>query len=103
MEEITPPFYANEEIVSEYTLRGAGFSSIPEDAVGLYSSDNANPLERLNTDSQSLLFSVVVDDDTTLRAICMQPSKHYRDNYLGAIVSADRQHVYWVNDAEPLP
>lgn len=72
-------------------------------AVGIYATSNGNPLEYLNTPTQSFLFNIVSKSSTNMTLRSGVSSIHSVDNYLGAIVSADRQTIYWVNNTNPLP
>lgn len=84
-------------------MTGHGFLNIPEDALGIFASDNNNPLQYIDTDVNEWLFELSIIDDTQLTATCIHPNIHTGSNYLGAIVSADRQTVYWINNTNPLP
>lgn len=79
------------------------FDIIPQDAIGILARFNDNPLGLLE-DTQSY----VALDITSLSPDSMvleHPEVHTMSfaTYLGAIVSADRSIVYWVNNTKPLP
>lgn len=103
VEEINPLYYASNEITSNYELSGHGFLTIQEGSLGIFSRDNDNPLERLNSTTNEFLFSLDIVSDSQMTATCKEPNRHSDANYLGAIVSSDRQTIYWVNDTKPLP
>ena len=86
-----------------FELRGSGFLSIPADALGIWSSMNDDPLHnRYNETPYNR--SVIVNQTDNLLTI-QYPESHNATvaRYLGAIVSADRETVYWVNETRPLP
>ena len=87
----------------EPVLRGRGFSEIPDDAIGIGATSNADPLQNIATTNAVLLLQIAKKTDITMKMT--QDGKHGHVNavYLGAIVSADRQTVYWVNNTQPLP
>lgn len=76
---------------------------IPSDAVGILAWSNSDPLEYLNTTVESRLYEIVEKSETWMRVSQKQESTHSGTSYLGAIVSADRSIVYWVNETRPLP
>ena len=85
-----------------YELIGSGFSKIPANAVGVYANDNNKPLEFSDVETASLLFNIEVLSDTRLKATPGEAASHVKANYLGAILSNDRQEVLWVNETRPL-
>lgn len=76
---------------------------IPDNAIGVMSYDNDNPLQYRYNDDNVHLYSVEVVSDNLIRcqykSIGTAPSNA---SYLGAIVTQDRQ-VLWVNNSKPLP
>lgn len=104
MNEITPTYYATNILVNEtYTLVGEHFLMIPLDAVGILASNNTNPLQNRNTQQIGALLHVVSRESDVL--VLEQEGEHIHNSptYLGAILSADRSIVYWVNDTKPIP
>ena len=86
-----------------FELTGRGFSGIPDDAVGVWSDDNGNPLVYRDSNLPYNRSVIVAKDD---RQITLQYTETHQASVprdLGAIVSADRQTVYWVNETRPLP
>lgn len=71
--------------------------------MGVLSTSNDNPLEARDTVIGEYLFDVtsVVGDTAVLT--CRQANRHGVANYLGAILSADRNVVIWQNNTRPLP
>ena len=85
------------------SLRGVGFNNIPTDAVGIVAIDNSLPLQYRTTESPRLLLTIAEKSDTRVLMTQDEEQSHSLSSYLGAIVSADRRTVYWVNDTSPLP
>jgi hypothetical protein len=84
-------------------LEGAGFTLIPQNALGILAIANDNPLQALNTQYNDQLFSIEVLNDFELVATSKSAVIHASPNYLGGIVSQDRNSIYWTNNTEPLP
>lgn len=103
VDAISPDYYAASVENTEFSLVGRHFNNIPSDAVGLLAINNETPLAFINASSAELLYDITVVDDEHLTAVSKKPTTGHSANYLGAIVSADRQSVYWVNEAKPLP
>lgn len=105
MESITPNYYAARAIVDEYVVRGVGFNQIPDNAVGLYAFRNDAPLAYRETPSgdSPYLFNIVSKSDTEMVLKCERAAEHSDNSYLGGIVSANRETVYWENTTNPLP
>ena len=76
---------------------------IPNDAIGLMSYENENPLQFLNDTEQQHLYDILEKTDGLMTLRVKLATALSAPNYLGAIVSSDRQTVYWVNDTKPLP
>lgn len=99
---MSPSYYAEGNHRPVFEVAGHGLLSIPWDAVGVISNDNNDPLifkDRLD----SFIYTVLTGRSNE-RLDFIQPENHYYTSfYLGAIVSADRQTVYWVNRSRPLP
>ena len=103
MENIRPTYYADGRYKAEFMLRGCNFGLIPSDAIGVLSNDNDRPLMNRNTQRASDMVSV--GQIGGYRMLLQQAEEHTHANrmYLGAILSADRQTVYWENTTRPLP
>lgn len=86
-------------------IRGSGFDNIPTDAVGLFAYENTMPLAYINAPSgnSEYIFTIVNKSDSEMVMKCENGTAHSVDNYLGGIVTADRQEVIWVNETQPLP
>lgn len=90
-------------VVGTFALRGINFNLIPQDAVGVLMVSNDDPLFNRDTTFNNRLFDLNVISDTELTATQRNPSEHNTPSSIGAILSQDRQTVYWVNDMRPLP
>lgn len=82
---------------------GKRFSLIPVDALAFGAVDNENPLSYRNTTNTSMLFDIRVIDDEHMVVTPQREITHALANYLGGIVSNDRETLYWVNKTKPLP
>lgn len=76
---------------------------ISDDAMGIFSSKNDEPLRFRYSGDPSFFFDVV---DKSFGSITLRPRievTHHVAGYLGAIISKDRNVVFWVNETRPLP
>lgn len=67
------------------------------------SYDNEEPLMYLNDTEGQHLYDI---QDKTNQAMTLRvklATTLSAANYLGAIVSSDRQTIYWTNNSKPLP
>lgn len=64
---------------------------------------NGNPLGNRYSQDDFVVFDIVskTDDEMTLR--CRELITHGAPVYFGAILSNDREEIYWVNTTRPLP
>lgn len=87
----------------EFDLQGNYFNYVPDDAIAIISYENDNPLEYL--DDTGLSHYLVLSDktDNSMKATGNGSYSFPRNVYLGALVSADRSEIYWVNETKPLP
>ena len=100
MFSIEPSYYAVAQ-GSNVTLRGVNFDELPDDAIGLISYRNDNPLQGLNLSGYQVPIT-----DKTAESLVVEVAPHSSSNvygYVGAIVSSDLQTIYWRNDTKPLP
>ena len=86
-----------------FNVRGKGFQLIPDDALGLFSNNNNVPLEHLDDNRNQYLYYIAERSANELSFLCGDPTTAHGANYLAAIVSNDRETIYWVNDSKPLP
>lgn len=84
-------------------MTGKAFDLLPVDAIGILAKNNDNPLELRNTSYPPNLLDIAEKSDETLTLNARQVTSHIDAYYLGAIISADRETVYWVNESRPLP
>lgn len=103
MSRITPTYYAAGVANPEYTIEGLGFGLIPEDAVGIAAGSNDDPTRSINTTYAGNLYEITDRGAGTMRLTQIDHNAHGSDTYLGCIVSADRQTIFWINNTRPLP
>ena len=103
MTEITPTYYAYGEKNTKFVLKGRGFDNIPLDAIGIFANDNDKPLVSRYTHDNGLIYDMIIVSEDTLEFVNRSPISYHTANYLGAIISADRETIYWVNETRPLP
>ena len=84
-------------------MRGAGFSAIPNDAVAVWAIANNAPLAYKDSTEPVQTFDVMVTDDNNLTCVPKAQYVHTVPVFIGAILSADRSEVLWVNETQPLP
>lgn len=90
-------------MVNEYRVLGKGFNLIQAGSLGVYALDNENPKQYLDTNNNNYLFNFIYVSQTEAILRAKTPMAHGSDNYLGCIVSSDRQTTYWTNETRPLP
>lgn len=91
-------------MVVGYTLRGKGFAHLPDHVVGIQAESNDDPLSNRNAVNRRLLFNVAIKTDTEMTLVAADGgSTHGGNVYLGAVLSSDREVIYWLNDTRPLP
>lgn len=103
MTSISPNYYAGGSYKRDFILEGVNFSMVPSNAIGLIATDNNNPLELIEATSPAVILSVGQNTDTAMSLLNDSSHTLNEPSYLGAIVSNDRQVVYWVNQSRPLP
>lgn len=64
---------------------------------------NDNPLQFRYTTEGTQMYGIDSKTDTLMEMSQVITSQHGLNVYLGAILSADRETIYWINDTEPLP
>lgn len=101
--EVEPNYYAEGRLRRNFTVRGEYLDIIPSNAIGILSTDNNNPLQ--HRDSVSDVIVIPLANQTERSLEFEQELEHTltQSSYLGAILSNDRQEVYWVNESRPLP
>lgn len=72
--------------------------------MGIQGESNDKPLQYRYGVNPRLLFNVSIKTDTELVMIAADGgSTHGGPVYLGALLSSDRQVIYWENNTRPLP
>lgn len=88
---------------ASFVVSGSGFDVIPQNAVGIVAYTNGDPL-RFRYDFDPVhTFSIVDKSDDEITLVHDGVSAPSNGSYLGAILSADRSVVYWINNSRPLP
>lgn len=103
MFDVSPSFYAKDTRPREFRLRGGNLDMIPADAVGIYATDNEDPLQYLHSQQPWRRFTIAEQSDMRMTLRHEQESVLTAPVYLGAIVSRDGENVYWTNTSKPLP
>lgn len=98
--EVTPTYYAGGIREKNFTLQGVNFSSLPSGAVGIIATYNDDPLHYVNGGA-NFEISLSIVSDTEISAL--HNTTMNNPSYFGAIVSNDRQTIFWVNTSRPLP
>lgn len=100
---ISPNYYASGNHRAVFTLEGFNFELIPANAVGVIALANDHPLEYRYT--QDVAKVVPITQHERFELTLEQDAVYYHSYrmYLGAIVSEDRQTVYWINERQPIP
>lgn len=83
-----------------FVLEGHNFDMIPGDAFGLYATNNGNPLQNRRDN-----YGYVITEKTATHMVLASTaaSSAHPANFLGGIVSSDRETIYWTNETNPLP
>lgn len=102
MTEVIPPYYASGRFVHRYTLVGNGFLYLPSDCVAVPSDLNANPLVTRYSVDPSVVMHIVERTNNSIVFEADAESVHTAC-YIGAVLSNDREEVYWLNESRPLP
>lgn len=76
---------------------------IPDDAVFVLARNNTDPLEFRYTESDATFGVIGSHTDTEINCETNVTAPHSISTYLGAILSADRSVIYWVNNTKPIP
>ena len=77
--------------------------NLPDNAIGVYSSDNDNPLQHRYDRESYRVFDITSRSDTNLVLTAREATTVIAAVYLGAIVSPNGNVVYWTNNSKPLP
>lgn len=102
MDTITPNYYAAGNFKVEYIVTGSGFSALPSNVIAVSSNDNDNPLVgRYQTNPD--IYAVMIERTDTMVRFAANSNLGHSALYLGAIVSNDREHIFYLNTSRPLP
>lgn len=76
---------------------------VPENAIAVFSGVNDNPLVNRYATDRWVLGEVATVSETRITTTQSDPHDVASAFYLGALVSPDRETIYWVNNTAPLP
>lgn len=65
--------------------------------------DNNDPLVYKNAQDSERLYRITEKTENEMKLVQITSSPHSVPTFLGAIVSTERQTIYWVNNTKPLP
>lgn len=100
--EVTPTYYAVGTHTLKFVLKGAGFDALPENAIAVPMINNSEPLQfrynelGYNVMTMNRMSNTEVQFESTTIA-------DHSPKSIGAILSQDRETIYWVNTTNPLP
>ena len=86
-----------------FEVTGHNLDLIPPDAVCVVSQHNETPLENRGVTSYWAFAPIIEQSEGRLVFDNERTAEYDGPHYLGAILSADRQTIYWVNETQPLP
>lgn len=86
-----------------FDVVGGGFDQIPQDAIAILADRNTAPTEYKDSTLSAWSANLTIISPFEMEVTQAQAHTHSANFYLGAIVSADRQTIYWVNETQPLP
>jgi hypothetical protein len=98
-----PSYYAGGSSMATFELRGANFEYLPEDCIGIRANHNDQPLEQRYMMDDAHTYDIEVVSGSHIIARLRNASPTASAAYFSAILSADRNIVYWVNNTNPLP
>lgn len=104
VESVSPPYYAVLVEPSFYptSISGSGFNHIPSDAVAIISTVNDEPLRYRYSEENWTFMNIVSKSDNLMSFSFSETHQFPIPLFIGAIVSADRSQLYWVNNSQPL-
>lgn len=53
--------------------------------------------------NDEFIYRISEKESNYMNLTAINPNRYHIANYLGAIVSADRSVIYWINYSKPLP
>ena len=88
-------------------MQGYGFDSLPEDTIAFAMRDNDNPLEFIDfpytPEGERIAIMRIVSRSATTMTMASEDAADHAALSIGAITSADKRTVYWINTSRPLP
>lgn len=102
VDSVDPVYYAYGRFAYRFTLYGSGFVGLPSNAVAIPMADNDNPLQYRNTVVPAFVMTIENVTPNSVTFSSLAEGDHGRSS-IGAILSNDRETVYWVNNSRPLP
>ena len=100
--EIAPPYYAIGTYNLNFTLRGTGFDGLPDDVVAVPMIRNDFPLELRYNDRPWNVMTMTRNSSTEV-TFGNDVTETHSAISIGAILSNNRETIYWVNETRPLP
>lgn len=79
-----------------------GLDSLPDDVVAVPMTSNAEPLRYQQSTNPNIVMTLREKTHFKLVFSANEASSHSASS-IGAILSQNREEVYWVNDTNPLP
>ena len=81
---------------------GRNFNQLPVDAIAVPMIKNDWPLElRYNTSAANVMTMTRMSDTEVI--FQARDEREHNPASIGAILSNDREKIYWINDTRPLP
>lgn len=99
---VSPNYYATGNFKFSFEVIGENFDVLPNDIIGLPSTNNNDPLLYRDSQATSIVCSVAEKSNNRMLLNAVDEAEH-SPAYLGALLSADRETVYWTNNTKPLP
>lgn len=87
----------------EFQLSGENFDKMGSEIVGVLATENGDPLHNRDSVNEAILVHEISRTKTTLLLAATMENHYSFPYYLGGILSADRETVYWENNTRPLP
>lgn len=103
VDEITPTYYASGRWNPEFELRGQNFDLIPDDAMGIISNDNDDPLKLVGEGTRRTQLTIVERGEGYLKLQSNTAHSYDGDFYLGVLMKRSTLEYFWINDTKPLP
>lgn len=82
-------------------MRGHGFNNIPNDAIATMAFHGNNIDVYRHSESPDVLWVIVSKTDNEMLLRQMQSKTYNYGNFIGCIVSNDRETLYWLNHNPP--